>query len=109
MADSMIARLCYHSPMRQLITRIDDELHEHLKRTAADQGRSVNALVTGILRAAISPADARTRVRDRLERHGLRIVPHTPGRLPSRDAAIASTRGAGRAASTALADERAAR
>jgi antitoxin FitA len=105
----MTTRLCYHSPMRQLIARIDDELHEHLKRRAEDQGRSVNALVTEILRAAISPPDARTRVRDRLERHGLRIVPRTPGRVPSRDAAIASTRGAGRAASAALADERAVR
>jgi plasmid stability protein len=109
MTDIIDARLCYHPPMRQLIARIDDELHENLKRRAADQGRSVNALVTEILRAAISPPDARTRVRDRLERHGLRIVPRTPGRVPSRDAAIASTRGAGRAASAALADERAAR
>jgi plasmid stability protein len=105
----MTTRLCYHSPMRQLIARIDDELHEQLKRRAEDQGRSVNALVTEILRAAISPPDARTRVRDRLERHGLRIVPRTPGRVPSRDAAIASTRGAGRDASAALADERAVR
>jgi plasmid stability protein len=95
--------------MRQLITRIDDELHEHLKRRAEDQGRSVNSLVTEILRAAISPPDARTSLRDRMERRGLRVVPPTPGRAPSRDAVIASTRGAGRAASAALADERAAR
>lgn len=95
--------------MRQLITRIDDELHERLKRRAADEGRSVNALVTEILRTGVPPVDARVRVRTRLERHGLRIVPRTRGRVPSRDTAIASTQGAGRAASAALAAERAAR
>jgi antitoxin FitA len=95
--------------MRQLITRIDDELHERLKRRAEDEGRSVNALVTEILRTGVPPVDARVRVRTRLERHGLRIVPRIRGRVPSRDTAIASTQGAGRAASAALAAERAAR
>jgi antitoxin FitA len=94
--------------MRQLIARIDDELHERLRSRAENEGRSMNALITEILRSAVSPLDAREAVRSRLRHRGLQVVPHPRGQVPSRDAAIASTRGAGRAASAALAAERAA-
>ncbi|HZD71701.1 MAG TPA: toxin-antitoxin system HicB family antitoxin [Actinomycetes bacterium] len=94
--------------MRQLIARIDDDLHERLRSRAEAEGRSMNGLVTEILRSAVAPLDAREAVRSRLRRRSLQVVPPRRGPVPSRDAAIASTRGAGRAASAALAAERAA-
>jgi plasmid stability protein len=39
--------------VRQIITRIDDELHRKLKRKAADEGRSMNRVVTEALEHAV--------------------------------------------------------
>jgi plasmid stability protein len=61
--------------MRQLITRIDEGLHEELKSRAAAEGRSVNALVTDLLSAGLVAADERAAVRARAEAAGLRVVP----------------------------------
>jgi len=103
-SDSMLA-------MRQVITRIDDELHARLKRQAAAEGRSVNALVVDALRAltsdAVSPRDA---VRTQAEQRDVRVAPPPPRRqVPSRRTVANATRGAGRVASKALTAERAAR
>src|SRR6266508_4085537 len=95
--------------MRQLITRIDERLHEALKFRAAAEGRSVNALVTELLSSGLAPADERSMVRARAESRGLMVTPRPPRRPPSRDAAISGTKGAGRAASEALEAERARR
>jgi plasmid stability protein len=93
-------------PLRQIITRIDDDLHRRLKRRAAAQGRSVNAMVNDILREAVARPDDPELLRARLRALGrLAYVPR-PRRLVSHDAAIASTRGLGKAASEALADDR---
>lgn len=99
--------MCYHAEtVRQLITRIDDRLHRQLKDRAAAEGRSMNALVTELLSAAVSSSDERAQVRSRVEASGLQVAPRPARRPPSRDAAIAATRGAGRSASEALAAER---
>lgn len=100
---------CYHREMRQLITRIDERLHGDLKSRAAAEGRSVNALVTHLLSAGLAAADERTAVRSRADAAGLRVLPRQGRRPPSRRAAISGTRGFGRAASGALAEERARR
>lgn len=100
---------CYHEPVRQLIARIDDELHERLKARAAAERRSLNSLVQELLVQGLPGADERGRVRARAEASGLRVVPRPARRPPSREAAIAATRGAGRAASEGLAAERARR
>ena len=93
-------------PMRQLITRIDEDLHRRLKRRAATEGRSVNAMVSELLRGAVDTRDERELVRARLRALGrLANIPR-PRKPISRDAAIALTRGAGRAASQALAEDR---
>lgn len=92
--------------MRQLITRIDDDLHERLKARAVREGRSVNALVTELLESVLAAADERGVVRARAKAAGLAVVLPPRKRPPSRDAAIALTKGAGRAASRALAKER---
>lgn len=99
--------------MRQLITRLDDDLHERLKARAAAEGRSVNSLVVGLITEFVSrqdgAVDAKERLRRRAEAAGLLVVPREPAEVLSRDEAIACTRGLGRAASQALAAERAAR
>lgn len=95
--------------MRQLITRIEDRLHAKLKRRAAAEGRSLNALVTEILSRAIAAEDERALVRARLKALGRRAYVPRPADAPSRDEAIAATRGAGTAVSEALAAERARR
>ena len=92
--------------MRQLITRIDDDLHRRLKQRAASEDRSVNALVTELLRRAVSGQDERDLVRARMRALGLQAHIPRPRRVPSRDDAIKSTRGMGTAASEALAAER---
>jgi len=92
--------------VRQLITRIDEDLHRRLKRRAATEGRSVNAMVNDLLRSAVDAQDERELVRARLRALGrLADIPR-PRKVISRDAAIALTRGAGTAASQALADDR---
>jgi plasmid stability protein len=92
--------------MRQLITRIDEDLHRRLKRRAAAEGRSVNAMVGDLLRGAVNARDERELVRGRLRALGrLAHIPR-PRKLISHEAAIALTRGAGTAASQALADDR---
>ncbi len=95
--------------MRQLITRIDEQLHAKLKSRAVSEGRSVNALVTDLLSSGVSEFHGRAGVRARAEAAGLVITPLQPKSPPSRRTAIAGTRGAGRAAGKALAAERARR
>jgi len=95
--------------MRQLIARIDDDLHARLKERASDEGRSLNALVQELLTRGVTDRDARERLRTRLTAADLRIVPPQPPHAPSRAVALGLTRGAGDVASAALATERGAR
>lgn len=95
--------------MRQLISRIDDELHRDLKARAVAEGRSLNALVTDLLSSAVADETERSAVIRRATESGMRVVPGHPIRPPSRDAAIALTRGVGTLASEALTTERAQR
>ncbi|MEX2554084.1 MAG: toxin-antitoxin system HicB family antitoxin [Actinomycetota bacterium] len=93
--------------MRQLITRIDEALHDLLRARAASEGRSVNALVTEVLTAAVTKQDERAALRARLRAAGLLVKPPQPKRRPpSLDAVIASTRGSGTAVSEALEADR---
>jgi plasmid stability protein len=62
--------------MRQLIARIDDDLHRRLKQRAAREGRSLNDLVTEALAAAVD--DESAAFRRRLDRSGLRVLPPGP-------------------------------
>ena len=96
--------------MKQLITRVDDSLHQRLKYRARAEGRSVNALVTDLLEAKLSEDDPRARLRARVEALGLRVdVPRPRGPIPSLDETIRATSGAGTAVSEALQAERNAR
>jgi plasmid stability protein len=44
--------------MKQIITRVDEELAEALKERAAEAGESVNSYVTRLLRAAVAGPDS---------------------------------------------------
>lgn len=93
--------------MRQLIARIDDQLHEDLKSRAATQGRSVNALVNEILHQAVPPSDPRAELRARIRAAGLEVrFPPSARPALSRDEAIELTRGWGHLVSEALEADR---
>lgn len=90
--------------MKQLITRIDDDLHRRLKERAAEQDRSLNDLVSSVLAAAAQ--DDAASLRRRIERSGLRVLPPRHSSSRSREAVIERQRGSGRAVSEALAADR---
>lgn len=95
--------------MRQLIARIDDTVHARLKRRAAAEGRSLNALVADVLRAAAGEATTRQAVRERARARGWLWTPSPPERVPSLEEVLAANRGSGGPVSDALAADRAAR
>lgn len=92
--------------MRQVITRVEDDLHTRLKEQAAARGLSVNAFVVEVLTAAVGQLDRREVLRRRAEAAGRLVVPPPPSRVPSRKQALVAGRGAGHAVSEALAADR---
>lgn len=95
--------------MRQLLTRIDDDVHARLKEIAAAEGRSLNSLVAEVLSAVAREGNSRQTVRERAAATGrLRTRPR-PERVPPREEVAAMTRGLGTAVSEALYAERDAR
>lgn len=80
--------------MRQLITRLDDDLHALVKERARGAGTSVNAYVVGVLREAVSREEGKSRLRERLQRAGQLVVPAAGGPPPGRDAVIEQLQGA---------------
>ncbi len=94
--------------MRQLITRVDDDLHARLKQRAADEGVSMNALVTRILGDALAETP-RERFLRQLEREGRRYVPPQPASVPTDEELLDATQGSGSAVSDALRHDREAR
>jgi plasmid stability protein len=92
--------------VRQLITRVDDELRRELKRRATAEGRSVNALVTELLRTAVARQDQRELVRARMRALGRRATIPRPRKAPSLDAVEKLTRGLGTRVSEALEADR---
>jgi antitoxin FitA len=88
---------CYHPGMRQLITRIDDDLHARLKARAEAEHRSLNALVTEVLEAAVAyPVDKAAVLRRRIAGAGLTAqTPQPSGPVLGPDKLRALTRGKG--------------
>lgn len=91
---------------RQLIARIDDELHARVKARAAAEGRSLNDLVTEALGRMLAEADDRAVLTARMRRLGVLEWPQDGGAVLGRDAVIEATKGAGSAVSGALRAER---
>jgi plasmid stability protein len=92
--------------MKQMITRLDDDLHARLKAQAAVEERSMNDLVVEALIGKLDAATTRRAVRERARSTGRLVVPEPADEASDRDEVIASTRGLGDAVSTALAEER---
>ena len=96
----------------QLTLRIDDALGRHLKRVAAETGRSVNAYAGAVLRAAVDPdlgTDEAERLRLRLARAGLLAPTGPEARHPPDRAAVERARaraGPGRALSDLVREDR---
>ncbi|RJQ83153.1 FitA-like ribbon-helix-helix domain-containing protein [Amycolatopsis panacis] len=67
--------------MRQLITRIDDELHARLKARAAAEGRTLNDLVTEALRGVLAQEESPRQWKERLLAEG-KLVSFVPAREP---------------------------
>lgn len=82
--------------MKQLITRIDAQLHHKLANLARREGRSVNSLVTEVLTQAVNEESHRADASYRLKARKRRIVPPQPARPPSMRRVRALTRGSGR-------------
>lgn len=99
-------RLDIMRSMKQMLTRLDDRLHDRLKAQAAAEGRSMNDLVTAILNAAVEDAHTRSAVRARARAAGMLVVPDKPRSAPTYAELVAASEGAGTAASEALAAER---
>jgi predicted transcriptional regulator len=67
--------------VRQLITRIDDQLHERLKRVAKHESRSVNSLVVESLERTVGERDRPETPQEwklRMIERGLIVAPHGP-------------------------------
>lgn len=93
--------------MRQLIARIDDDLHRRLKQRARDEGRSMNALVGEILDQAVPDETPRERLRRRLKAEGRLVEIPVPENPPPIEEVLEMLRGdAGRAVLEALEEDR---
>jgi plasmid stability protein len=95
--------------VRQILARVDDDLHARLKERAAAEGRSMNALVIEALRRQLDAGDdPRARLRARAAALGLLTEPSTPpptsglSREEGRALVIEQLRGAGDAVLEAL-------
>jgi plasmid stability protein len=94
--------MCYHGVVKQLITRIDDELHARLKARAEAEGRSMNDLVTEALRGVVAKTETRAEWKRRLIAEGKVITFDTEGEAPGHDELEELSRGWGTAVSEAL-------
>lgn len=97
------------SRVKQLLLRVPDELHGRLKARAVRAGRSVNAVATEILDAAVDAdeGDRRTRLQARATALGvLQPTSAPPVRPARRHRILASTRGLGPVLDRLLAEER---
>jgi plasmid stability protein len=88
--------------VKQLITRIDDELHARLKARAEAEGRSMNDLVTEALRGVVAKTETRAEWKRRLIAEGKIVHVEPPAHVPTLDEIEDLSRGWGTAVSEAL-------
>jgi uncharacterized protein (DUF1778 family) len=91
--------------MTQVTWRAPEELVEHVRAVAAQEGRSLNDFLTRLARAATDPelaGDDVVRLRERLARAGLLVATGGPPRpRPDPDTVAAARRRAGSGTSVA--------
>jgi plasmid stability protein len=81
--------------VKQLITRIDDELHARLKARAEAEGRSMNDLVTEIVRGLVAQVESPLERRSRLVAEGKLITFVPEDEAPGHDELEEFSRGWG--------------
>jgi len=93
--------------MRQMITRLDDDLHEALKRKAKAEGKSLNALVVGTLGGSVELDDAQAAFAEELRAKGWLSEHELPeGPIPTLEELRELSRGWGTAVSDTLQEMR---
>jgi plasmid stability protein len=88
--------------VKQLISRIDDELHARLKARAAAEGRSLNDLVTAALWEIVRQTETPRQRKERLLAEGKLVSFQPDGEAPGHDELEKRSRGWGTAVSEAL-------
>ncbi|TNC21278.1 FitA-like ribbon-helix-helix domain-containing protein [Amycolatopsis alkalitolerans] len=88
--------------MRQMIARLDDDLHARVKAKAEAEGRSMNEFVVETLKAAVDKEETREEWRKRMLAAGKVIVFEPENPAPGRDELEKMSRGWGTAVSEAL-------
>jgi plasmid stability protein len=88
--------------VKQLITRIDDELHARLKARAEAEGRSMNDLVTEALREVVAHTESHADWKQRLILDGRIAHVEPPEGVPTLDEIEELSRGWGTAVGEAL-------
>lgn len=97
--DSKLVGRCYHPVVKQLITRVPDDVLVTVKRKAKAEGVSMNTYVNRLLARAAEADEAGAELDRRLAAAGIRVVyPATDRVPPSLDEVWAMTRGSGTAA-----------
>ncbi|SDQ83337.1 toxin-antitoxin system HicB family antitoxin [Actinopolyspora saharensis] len=92
--------------MRQLIARVDDELHRRLKAKASSENRSLNELVTEALSRVVDGSASLRTVRQRARSSGMLVEVEGTDQAPDLDELEAETRGFGRGVGQALEADR---
>ncbi|MFJ1760647.1 FitA-like ribbon-helix-helix domain-containing protein [Amycolatopsis sp. NPDC088138] len=88
--------------MKQLITRIDDELHARLKARAEAEGRSMNDLVTEALLEVVAHTESHADWKQRLILDGRIAHVEPPEGVPTLDEIEELSRGWGTTVTEAL-------
>lgn len=71
---------------------MEAQLHKRLRERAAVEGRSMNALVTDLLKRGLDADNARARLRTRARELGLLVEPPPPrGPVPTHEELLART------------------
>jgi plasmid stability protein len=91
--------------VKQMITRLDDELHAGLKARAAAEGRSLNDLIVEALTELVREPLTRSVLRERLRKAGCLVVPEETTR-PDPEVVRAALANAGTSVSEALEADR---
>lgn len=92
--------------MRQLIARIDDELHARLKAKAKVERRSMNSIVREAIESCVGQQSERERILADLDRRGWIVTPPPPDHVPTDEELAEATRGSGTSLSEALEEDR---
>jgi plasmid stability protein len=95
--------------MKQIIIRLDDELHARLEGQAAAEGRGVNEFVVAALTPVLGGSTPRRAFRERARATGRLVVPEPPETTPSWHEVDAISRESGIAVIEALEADRSAR